>query len=197
MYQTISCCLGLGIRWLTLYAFSTENWRRAPDDVAVLLDATRWSTVQSRLTPFIADGLRIRTIGDIADGRIPAATRDVLNSLVESSEDNLRMQLLVAFNYGGQDELARAASQLVAAPPDHPITPADIAAHLWVPEAPPVDLLIRTSGEMRLSNFLLWQAAYAELVFLDTMWPDFGPAHLYSAIREYQSRRRRFGDEST
>jgi undecaprenyl diphosphate synthase len=176
----------LGLECLTLYAFSSENWKRPEDEIADLMSLMR-RFIKSDLPEFVANDVRLKIIGDY---KVLAA------DIVEMLEDALARTakgsrtLAVALNYGSQQEIARAASKAAAV---GPITPESIAAHLDTADLPPLDLLIRTSGEVRLSNFLLWQSAYAEMWFTEVLWPDFTVAHLEQALASYAGRERRFG----
>jgi undecaprenyl diphosphate synthase len=175
-----------GIECLTLYAFSSENWKRPEDEVDDLMNLMR-KFVKSDLPEFIANDVKLKIIGDW-QGLAP--------DIVEMLEDALartaggKRTLAVALNYGSQHEVARAAAKAAAA---GEVTADSIAAHLDTADLPPLDLLIRTSGEVRLSNFLLWQCAYAEMMFVDTLWPDFTPAHLQAALDQFANRERRYG----
>lgn len=174
------------IECLTLYAFSSENWKRPEEEVGDLMNLMR-KFVRSDLPEFLANDVRLHIIGD---------WRSLALDIVEMLEDALARTangsrtLAVALNYGSQQEIARAAA-LAAAEGD--ITTESIAAHLDTAQLPPLDLLIRTSGEVRLSNFLLWQSAYAEMMFVDTLWPDFTPEDLEHALDEFAGRERRYG----
>ena len=177
----------MGLEALTLYAFSTENWRRSEDEVSTLMGLLK-RYIQADLAEFVANNVRLRIIGDY---RVLA--RDIVELLDDAltrTAGNDGTTLVVALNYGSQDEIARAAAKAAA---KGAITPESIEAELDTAGLPPLDLLIRTSGEVRLSNFLLWQAAYAEMVFTDVLWPDFKPAHLEQALEEFAGRERRYG----
>lgn len=175
-----------GIDCLTLYAFSSENWKRDDDEVDDLMNLMR-KFIKSDLPEFIANDVKLKIIGD---------WRGLAPDIVDMLEDALAQTakgtktLAVALNYGAHNEIARAAAQAAVA---GEVTPASIAAHLDTADLPPLDLLIRTSGEVRLSNFLLWQCAYAEMLFVDTLWPDFTPAHLREALDNFANRERRYG----
>jgi undecaprenyl diphosphate synthase len=185
--RTVRAAAELGLSALTLYAFSTENWRRPEDEVAALMGLLK-HFIMSDLEEFARNNIRLKVIGDTS-----AFAPDIVE-LVEHARartaDNTGMVMTVALNYGSQDEIARAAR---AAAAKGEITPEAISAELDTADLPPLDLIIRTSGEVRLSNFLMWQAAYAEMLFLDVLWPDFGREHLEAAIEEYARRERRFG----
>jgi undecaprenyl diphosphate synthase len=177
----------LGIEAMTLYAFSSENWKRPEEEVSDLMGLMK-RFILSDLEEFAANDVKLKVIGNWR-----ALASDVVK-LIENALDrtagNKRTTLAVALNYGAQDELVRAASAAAAA---GDITEAAIEAHLDTADLPPLDLLIRTSGEVRLSNFLLWQSAYAELYFTDKLWPDFKPADLKAALDHFARRDRRYG----
>ena len=177
----------MGLEAMTLYAFSSENWKRPEEEVSDLMGLMK-RFILSDLDEFAANDVRLRIIGNWR-----ALAPDVV-ALIEKALDrtahNSRTTLAVALNYGAQDELVRAAN---AAAADGPITAEAIEAHLDTADLPPLDLLIRTSGEVRLSNFLLWQSAYAELYFTDKLWPDFKPADLQAALDHFARRERRYG----
>ena len=185
----------LGIEVLTLYAFSSENWRRPADEVADLMGLLR-HYLRTEIAELHANGIRVTFIGDYQ------AMRPDLVSLLDHAKaltaDNAKMILVIALNYGGQDEIVRAARQLAAEAAAGTLVAADIdaamiAARLDTGALPPPDLMIRTSGEQRLSNFLLWQAAYAELVFTEQLWPDFDATSLAEAVTTFGIRERRYG----
>jgi undecaprenyl diphosphate synthase len=185
----------IGIEVLTLYAFSSENWRRPVEEVSDLMGLLR-HFIRADLKEIAEAGVRIKVIGDYR------AFQDDLVKLIDDAiartAANTGMTLVIALNYGSQNELARAARTLAERARAGEIDPSaitadTIAAELDTRDIPPVDLLIRTSGERRLSNFLLWQAAYAELLFVDTLWPDFGEAQLIEALDDFSRRERRFG----
>jgi len=194
--RAVDAALELGITHLTLYAFSTENWRRPPSEVRFLLNDTQ-RFVRRRRDEFHSKGVRMRWIGR-RERKVPRSVQQQIDESVEMTKNNKRMTLTVAFNYGSRAELgdaARAIAQEAAAGRIDPsrVTDKSLAKHLYDPELPDVDVFVRTSGEQRISNYLLWQSAYAELVFLDVLWPDFDREHLFAAVREYQARTRRFG----
>ena len=177
----------MGLEALTIYAFSTENWRRSEEEVSVLMGLLK-RYIEADLEEFVANNVRLRIIGDYT-----ILARDIVELLDEAlarTAANDGTTLVVALNYGSQDEIARAAAKAAA---KGAITAESIEAELDTAGLPPLDLLIRTSGEVRLSNFLLWQAAYAEMVFTDVLWPDFTPEHLRAALAEFAGRERRYG----
>ena len=180
-----------GIRYLTLYTFSTENWHRPKAEVDALMTLLVRSAVEE-LTTLEENNVRLRTIGDLKG--LPDEPREALEGLVESTKSNTGITLVLAVNYSSRSELTRAFNRLMSErSSDEPITADDITAHLDLPDLPDPDLLIRTGGECRISNYLLWQLAYTELYFCDLYWPDFGAEDLYRALLDYQSRQRRFG----
>jgi len=194
--RAVDAALELGIQNLTVYAFSTENWRRPPSEVRFLLNDTE-RFVRRRRDEFHAKGVRMRWIGR-RERRIPKRIQQQIEESVEMTKANNKMTLTVAFNYGSRAELVDAARAIATEAAKRKIDPAKITdktieKHLYDAELPEVDLFVRTSGEQRISNYLLWQSAYAELVFLDVLWPDFDREHLFAAVREYQKRGRRFG----
>ena len=180
-----------GIRYLTLYTFSTENWRRPRAEVDALMTLLVRSAVEE-LSTLEENNVRLRTIGDLEG--LPDEPREALEGLVESTKSNTGITLVLAVNYSSRSELTRAFNRLMSErSSDEPITADDITAHLDLPDLPDPDLLIRTGGECRISNYLLWQLAYTELYFCDLYWPDFEAEDLYRALLDYQSRQRRFG----
>ncbi|MEM7340633.1 MAG: polyprenyl diphosphate synthase [Actinomycetota bacterium] len=192
LLDVVEGALELGVSWLTVYAFSTENWRRPGDEVRFLMRFNE-SLLLRRRDELNEKGVRIRFVGR-RDWRVPKRLLRQIDDAVELTAANRKLTFTVAFNYGARAELVDAVRALVAdeVSPDA-IDEDAIAKRLYDPEMPEVDLWIRTSGEFRMSNYLLWQSAYAELVFTDTYWPDFRREHLQRAIAEYQHRDRRFG----
>ena len=189
--RTVEAAIDLGVTSLAVYAFSTENWARPADEVEALMEIFG-ETIERELPDLAKQGVRTRFIG--RRDRVPEELQPRMAALEAETAGNDRLSLWIAFDYGGRAELVDAARRLIATG----VTAADVdedalAAQLYAPELPDPDLLIRTSGELRLSNFLLWQLAYAELVFVETLWPDFGEADLRRALADYASRRRRFG----
>ena len=177
-----------GIEALTLYAFSSENWRRPEDEIGDLMGLLK-HFIGEHLDELANDGIRLHVIGDLS--RFTPEVRGLVENAVARCAANTGPILAIALNYGSQDEILRAAN-LVAAQGGE-IDRARFEAALYTAELPPLDLIIRTSGEQRLSNFLLWQAAYAELIFVDTLWPDFDGAALADALATFAARERRFG----
>jgi undecaprenyl diphosphate synthase len=189
--RTVEAAVDLGIESLAVYAFSTENWARPPDEVESIIELME-ETIDRELPDLAKQGVRTRFFG--SRDRVPTELREKMAKLETETAHLDRLQLWIAFDYGGRAELVEATRALLrngTAPDD--LTEADISAHLYAPELPDPDLVIRTSGEKRLSNFLLWQSAYAELVFDETYWPDFDEERLRAAVEEYASRGRRFG----
>jgi undecaprenyl diphosphate synthase len=193
--RTVEAASELGVQYLTVFGFSTENWRRPVEEVNALFDLLRLYVARD-LDRLNKNGVRIRIVGE-RDG-LQRDIAGIIDDAEAKTRANTKLNLTIAFNYGGQSEIARAAQRAAAdvaagklAVAD--LTPERFAGYLDTAELPPPDLLIRTSGEARLSNFMLWQAAYAELVFLDVLWPDFNKSSLEEAIEQYRRRDRRFG----
>ena len=189
--RTVEAAIDLGIGSLAVYAFSTENWSRPADEVAAIMELLD-ETIERELPDLAKQGVRTRFFG--RRDRVPEALQEKMAGLEAETAGNDRLHLWIAFDYGGRAELVEAARRLL----EDGVAPGAVdedalAARLFAPELPDPDLVIRTSGEQRLSNFLLWQSAYAELVFADTLWPDFGAEPLRAALDEYASRARRFG----
>ncbi len=187
----VETAIDLGVQSLAVYAFSTENWTRSADEVAALMDIFG-ETIDRELADLAAQGVRTRFIG--RRDRAPEWLQARMADLEEATADKTKLSLWIAFDYGGRAELVEAARRLV----EDGVEADDVdegvfARYLYAPDMPDPDLLIRTSGELRVSNFLLWQAAYAELVFTDALWPDFGPDEFRGALEDYAGRRRRFG----
>jgi len=193
--RAVRSAIAHDIRYLTIYSFSSENWRRPPDEVALLMGLLK-RFIRNDLAELNQNGVRVRIIGERAN-----LAPDIAPLLVEAeslTKNNCGLTLTVAFNYGGRQEIVEAARRLAIAVRDgrvdaNAIGVDDLADRLDTAGLPDPDLIIRTSGEMRLSNFLLWQAAYAELVFLPILWPDFDDAAFVSALDQYAARERRFG----
>jgi undecaprenyl diphosphate synthase len=192
LFDTVEGALDLGIRWLTVYAFSTENWKRPTDEVRYLMGFNERILVKRR-DEMNERGVRMRFAGR-RDWRVPKRLLRHQDQSVELTAHNRRMTFTIAFNYGGRAEIVDAVRALVAeGVAADKIDERAIRRHLYHPDMPDPDLMIRTSGEYRISNFLLWEIAYSELVFTDVLWPDFRREHLFDAVREYQARERRFG----
>lgn len=190
--DAVDGALDLGTKWLTVYAFSTENWRRPVDEVRFLMGFNE-SLLVRRRDELDEKDVRIRFIGR-RDWRVPKRLLRRIDESVELTKRNRTLTLTIAFNYGGKAELVDAVRQIVnEGIPADKIDEKTIARRLYAADMPDPELLVRTSGEYRLSNFLMWEAAYSELVFTDVLWPDFRREHLFDAVREYQARDRRFG----
>jgi undecaprenyl diphosphate synthase len=193
--RTVQAAAEMGIEALTLYAFSSENWRRPADEIADLMGLLRLY-IRRELKELADNGIRLNIIGDI--NRFDSDLVAMIEESCARTAENRRMTFTIALNYGAQDELVRAVRALAVDVKAGVVDPAAIDAaaiekRLDTRGLPPLDLLIRTSGEQRLSNFLLWQAAYAELLFVDTLWPDFGASELASAVAAFGQRERRYG----
>ncbi|MGE3142104.1 MAG: isoprenyl transferase [Hyphomonadaceae bacterium] len=193
--RTVEAAGDLGVRYLTVFGFSTENWRRPSEEVSALLDLMRLY-VGRDLEKLAREGVRVRVIGERA-GLAPDILEIITRAEARTAQND-RIDLTIAFNYGGQDEIARAARRLAEDVAAQKVAPEAIDARLFAryldtADLPDPDLVIRPSGEYRISNFLLWQLAYAELVFLDVLWPDFDKAALEEAIDAYRRRDRRYG----
>ena len=184
----VETAIDLGIDSLAVYAFSTENWTRSPDEVAALMEIFG-ETIDRELLDLAREGVHTQFVG--RRDRAPEWLQERMRDLEAATAKEKRLNLWIAFDYGGRAEIVEAARRIVES--GDAIDEQSFARHLYAPGMPDPDLLIRTSGELRLSNFLLWQSAYAEFAFTDTLWPDFGPAEFRAAIEEYASRRRRFG----
>lgn len=192
LVDAIDGALELGVKWLTVYAFSTENWKRPPDEVRFLMRFNE-SLLERRRDELNEKGVRIRFSGR-RDWKVPRRLVKRMDEAIELTKNNRTMTLTIAFNYGGRAEIVDAVSDIVrSGVSPSKISEKLISAHMYFPDMPDPDLVIRTSGEYRISNFLLWELAYSELVFSDVLWPDFRRRHLYDAVREYQGRDRRYG----
>jgi undecaprenyl diphosphate synthase len=189
--RTVEAAVELGIESLAVYAFSTENWARPTDEVESIMELMD-ETIDRELPDLAKQGVRTRFFG--RRDRVPDDLRQKMARLESETAHLDRLQLWIAFDYGGRAELVEATRKLLQeGVRSQDVSEADIAARLDAPELPDPDLVIRTSGEQRISNFLLWQSAYAELVFDETLWPDFGEDRLRAAVEEYALRARRFG----
>ena len=193
--KTVRAAGEMGIRILTIFSFSAENWSRPPSEIRDLMGLLR-RFIRNDMAELHQNGVKVRVIGERGD--LDRDIRRLLEEAEELTRDNVGLTLVVAFNYGARQEIARAAARIAAMIKDGSLDPSAISAELIgqnldAPDLPDPDLIIRTSGEQRLSNFLLWQAAYSELVFVPTYWPDFDRAALEGAIAEYHRRERRFG----
>ena len=192
--RTVQAAPAFGIECLTVFGFSTENWRRPAEEVADLMGLVR-SYVTSDLTRLAREGVRVKVLGR-REG-LPADIATIIDRAEAQTAHNGRFRLQVAFNYGGRSDLVDAAQRhidrVLAGETSGPLDEATFEAGLSTAGSPPLDLIVRTSGEQRLSNFLLWEAAYAELVFQDVLWPDYGSEALGQAVEQYRNRDRRFG----
>jgi undecaprenyl diphosphate synthase len=193
LFDVVEGALELGLPWLSVYAFSTENWRRPADEVRFLMHVMSDTILGRRRAELHERGVRVVFAGR-RDWRVPKRVLRHMDEVAELTRANRRMTFCIAFNYGGRAEIVDAVRALVAdgVPPGR-IDERAIASRMYQPRMPEPDLVIRTSGEYRLSNFWLWELAYSELVFTDTLWPDFRRDDLFGAVREYQQRERRFG----
>lgn len=192
LFDTVDGALELGLDWLTVYAFSTENWKRPVDEVKYLMGFNE-RILTDRRDELHGRGVRI-TFAGRRDWRVPKRLLKRMDEAVEQTKNNKTMTLTIAFNYGGRAEIVDAVRQIAAdgIKPDK-IDEKTIRERLYVKGMPEPDLMVRTSGEFRISNFLLWELAYSELVFTDVLWPDFRRENLFDAVREYQNRERLFG----
>lgn len=201
--EAVSRCLRAalqrGVKYLTLYAFSSENWSRAPTEVADLTSLLRYY-LRHKVAELHREGVRVRFIGDLS--RFDESLREELAKAEAKTRDNERITLLLALSYGGRGDIVQAARRLAQAVKNGDLLPEQItesvfADKLWTAGVPDPDVVVRTSGEYRLSNFLLWQSAYAELMFLDIFWPDFNEGHFAAVLDNYARRDRRFGARSS
>jgi len=191
----VRACREIGISYLTLYAFSTENWQRSRSEVAALMTLLK-KFLKSEQKEMLDNNIRLYAIGQIE--RLPEDVRQVLYKAMTLTKKNDGMLLVLALSYGGRAEIVRMVKEIAIKTKDgsigpDSITPEIISKHLYTSEIPDPDLLIRTSGEMRISNFLLWQIAYTEIYVTDTLWPDFGKDELVRIMQDFQQRERRFG----
>lgn len=196
--STVESAAKIGIKYLTLYAFSTENWKRPKLEVDTLMRLLV-SSLKKELKTLHENDIRLNAIGRI--NTLPKRAMSELEDVIEQTKDNKTMTLTLALSYGSREELTTAFKALASKVKNNIISPANIDEtiinnHLYTHDLPDVDLLIRTSGEYRISNFLLWQIAYAELYFSEVFWPDFSEQHLIEALKDYQNRERRFGKTS-
>ena len=200
LFDAIQGALALGVEWLTVYAFSTENWSRDADEVSFLMHFNA-DILERRRDELHGQGVAIQFMGDMADPRIPQDLKDRIRISEELTATNTTMHLVFAFNYGGRVEIVDAVRHIAAAVANGSLSADDIdesmlSRNLYLADMPDPDLIIRTSGEHRTSNFLLWQAAYSEYVFTSVLWPDFDKGHLEDAINEFHQRDRRYGATS-
>ena len=193
--RTVKAAVEEGVSYLTLYGFSSENWKRPSAEVDDLMGLLRWY-LHSQVAEMLREGIRLRIIGDRS--RLSPELTQLIEEAEAATAENHRLNLTVAISYGGRQEIISAARRLAAKVLEGSLSSDEIDDRAFEQELettglPDPDLIIRTSGEQRISNFLIWQSAYSELVFVDKLWPDFGEADLAAAIREYQSRDRRYG----
>lgn len=196
--NAISACNKVGVDYLTLYTFSTENWNRPTDEISILMSLLA-ETLLKEASELFSKGVRLHVIGEIE--KLPDLVKEQLLNVVELTKNNNKANLVLALSYGSQREILEAVKEIAQDVKNNKITIEDIDEklfenHLYTKDFPPVDLLIRTSGEIRISNFLLWQIAYAELQFLDIYWPDFTKEDLFQCVINYQNKERRFGKTS-
>lgn len=196
--RTVESCVNIGIENLTLYAFSTENWNRPKIEIDTLMRILI-KTLKRELKTLNKNSVRLNSIGDLS--QLPSSARRELQEVIEKTKDNSKMVLTLALSYGAREEITRAIKEISIKVKNNIISidsidESIINQHLYTHDLPDVDLLIRTSGEHRVSNFLLWQIAYSEFYFIDVLWPDFTEEHLYEALINYQKRERRFGKTS-
>jgi undecaprenyl diphosphate synthase len=193
--QVVRSCLESGIEYLTLFAFSSENWRRPPDEVSLLMQLFV-KALEQEVEKLDRNGVRLRIVGDLS--RFDPRLRQLIHQGERRTAHNTRLNLTIAANYGGRWDIMHAINAMLAAQPEKRAgwTDADLEPYLSMHFAPEPDLFIRTGGEQRISNFLLWQLAYTELYFTDTLWPEFDQAEFSRAITSYRSRERRFGRTS-
>ncbi len=193
--ECVEACKQLGVRYLTLYAFSSENWSRPANEVSALMSLLE-RFLEQKAEEMMKQDVRLKAIGHLE--RLPEKTRRRLRSAIERTAGNTSMTLVLALSYGSREEITEAARSMVHEAVEGRLTPGDVtpdlvASHLYTADIPDPDLLVRTSGEMRVSNFLLWQISYAEIVIFKKFWPDFAQADLFEAVDEYRRRHRRFG----
>ena len=197
LYDAALGALDIGLEWLTVFTFSTENWSRSAEEVQFLMLFNE-DLLGRRRDDLHERGVKMIFAGDLDDPRIPQSNKDRMREAMELTSNNSRLSLVFAFNYGGRSEIVHAAQEIARQAAAGAISLEDVddalvANHLSVPGMPDADLIIRTSGEQRISNFLLWQSAYAEYAFPEILWPDFRKQDLVNCVVEYQARRRRFG----
>ncbi len=192
LFDAVEGALELGLSHFTVYAFSTENWKRPPDEVRYLMGFNE-GILQRHTDDLDSKGVRIQFVGR-RDWHVPRRVQRRIDSATEQTRANRRMTFTIAFNYGGRAEIIDAVKAMISdGVPAEKVSEKVLRRYLYDPTMPDPDLMVRTSGEYRISNFLLWELAYSELVFTDVLWPDFRREHLFDAVREYQARDRRFG----
>ena len=188
--RTVRAAKDLNIPYISLYAFSTENWKRPKGEVLGLMWLFRYY-MTSKLNELCKEETRMRFAGDIA--ALPEDIQEILHNAEEKTKIYMERQLIVCLNYGGRKEIIDAINKITAQKIEEPITEETLRANLYLPDVPDPDLIIRTSGELRISNFWLWQGAYSEYYFTDKYWPDFGKSDLEEAVKDYYERERRYG----
>ena len=190
--QIVKAAAEIGVKYVTLYTFSTENWKRAQEEVGFLMNLIK-GHLRAEFQFYKDNGIRIKHLGDLSG--LPVEVQKEIIDAINVTAEFTGLTVVLAINYGGRDEITRGLKKMISQNinPDK-ITENDISSYFDVPELPDVDLMIRTGGELRLSNFLLWQTAYAEFVFSDILWPDYNKDEFYKDIEKFQSRNRRFGD---
>jgi undecaprenyl diphosphate synthase len=193
--EAIDACKEMGVQYLTLYAFSSENWNRPEAEVSALMLLLE-KFLESKLSDLMRQDVRLLAIGQL--DRLPAKTRATLDRVIAKTAENASLTLVLALSYGSREEIAEATKKIAAEVKSGALELTDISPqlfsrYLYTADIPDPDLLIRTSGEMRVSNFLLWQISYAEMVIVNKLWPEFRQGDLFDAVREYQKRHRRFG----
>lgn len=192
LFETVEAALAAGVKWLSVYAFSTENWRRPKDEVTFLLNFNR-RVLRGRRDELNEKGVQIRRSGRIG-WRVPRNVLNEFKAAEELTKNNDKLVLNIAFNYGGRAEIVDCVQNLIKSGADlSKVDEKQISQHMYNPDMPDPELMVRTSGETRISNFMMWQLAYSELVFTETLWPDFTRQHLWGAIAQFQGRNRRFG----
>lgn len=194
--HAVEAAVKLGVKYLTVYAFSTENWKRPPTEVSALMELLK-KAVQRWLADMVKNDIRIRVLGRV--GELPADIQAAISQAEAASKNGKKLNLQIMLNYGGRAELVDAVRSITRAVTDNKLIPEKINesvidSHLYTAGIPDPDLLIRTSGELRISNYLLWQSAYTEFYFTDVLWPDFREEHMIEAIVSFQKRQRRKGD---
>ena len=193
--EAIDACKEMGVQYLTLYAFSSENWNRPEAEVSALMLLLE-KFLESKLSDLMRQDVRLLAIGQL--DRLPAKTRAMLDRVISKTAENASLTLVLALSYGSREEIAEATKKIASEVKSgalelNDISPQLFSRYLYTADIPDPDLLIRTSGEMRVSNFLLWQISYAEMVIVNKLWPEFRQGDLFDAVREYQKRHRRFG----
>jgi|TARA_B110000438_G_scaffold112171_1_gene110055 undecaprenyl diphosphate synthase len=192
LFDAIEGAVEVGVKWLTVYAFSTENWKRPPEEVRFLM-AFNENLLVNRSQELHELNVRIRFIGR-RNWRVPKRVLRRMDEATELTKNNTGLTFTIAFNYGGRAEIIDAIKSMIEDDvPAHKVDERKLRKYFYDPQMPDVDLMVRTSGEFRISNFLLWENAYSEMVFTETLWPDFRRTHLFDAILVYQERDRRFG----